>query len=153
MIFRPASSADAPKLSQILSALAAAGKRRKPCSPNFALQHYLEHPDQLACHLALDNKGVALGLQSLKLARPGNIYGDQTGCGIIGTHVDPKAARRGPGRLLFEITRIAARDAGVNTIDATIAIPNAAGLAFYDALGLTTYEKIDGAARKVFELR
>ncbi len=152
MEIRQAQEKDAVGMSATLSDLAAAGKRTKPSDVAFVLNHYILHPDRIACHVALDGQGRILGFQSLKLARPGNIYAVTPGWGIIGTHIRPDTARRGVGRALFEATRAAALASNLERIDATIGKWNADGLAYYEAVGFRTYERIDGAVRKVFQL-
>jgi ribosomal protein S18 acetylase RimI-like enzyme len=143
---------DASEISVILEQLAALGKRNIPSDPDFVWTHYIAHPDNVQCSLAVDDDGTILGLQILKTASEGNTYGVTSGWGIIGTHVRPDAARRGVGKTLFAATRKAAVGAGLTKIDATIAANNADGLAYYDAIGFCTYRTPDGKICKCFEV-
>lgn len=149
---RQATQEDAPAMGLVLDALAAAGRRQKPSDEVFALDHYINHPDQIACHVALDPTGRVLGFQSLKRAVAGNEYGVKPGWGIIGTHVHPGTARQGVGRALMVVTRIAARDAGLSYVDASIGGTNTAALRFYGALGFETYSGSGGVVRKVLSV-
>jgi GNAT superfamily N-acetyltransferase len=63
------------------------------------------------------------------------------GWGSIGTYARVGGAGRGVGRTLFEQTRKAARQAGLNTIDATIRADNTGGLAFYGRMGFVEYDR------------
>jgi len=145
MEIRPATPADAPAMSAMLEALIAAGKRTNPGDLDFTMTHYVTHPDGILCSVAVDDDGSILGLQSLSRAVEGNRYGTPVGWGIIGTHVAPAAARRGVGSRLFEVSREAARAAGIGKIEAYIAVRNVEGQAYYEAMGFRTY-RIDGEA-------
>ncbi|WP_172300060.1 GNAT family N-acetyltransferase [Pseudoruegeria sp. HB172150] len=149
---RPATEADAHGMSQVLQDIASAGLRRKPTDPDFALSHYILDPGRIECTVAVDDDGTILGFQSLKLATEGNAYGVTPGWGIIGTHVSPRAARRGAGTALFAATKIAAKAAGIENIDATIGATNEMGLAYYEAMGFRTYGTEEGTIRKQFNV-
>ncbi|WP_170783027.1 GNAT family N-acetyltransferase [Ruegeria lacuscaerulensis] len=151
LILRQATSYDAPGIAGVLQALVLADKRSKPADAGFAETHYVSHPGQIQCLLALDGDEV-LGFQSLKQAVEGNPYGAPVGWGLIGTHIRPSTARRGVGRALFQETLKAARAAGLVAIDATIGVNNAEGLAYYQAMGFVDYRRIDGARCKSFTL-
>ncbi|WP_078059421.1 GNAT family N-acetyltransferase [Tropicimonas marinistellae] len=144
MKIRPATADDAAGASRMLQALAAAGKRSRPSDPDFVLETYICAPDRVECLVAVDEDGTILGLQSLARARPGNPYGVAEGWGIIGTHVSPRAARKGCGKALFAVTREAALAAGLVAIDASIGADNADGLAYYAAMGFETYRTPEG---------
>lgn len=152
MILRIATPADAPAISQILQELTALGKRRRPDSAEFVLNHYIQFPERVQCTVATDAAGVILGFQSLKHAVPGNQYGVTPGWGIIGTHISPRAARKGVGRALFAATLEAAKNAELPSIDATIGALNAEGLAYYAAMGFTGYRKNGHQICKRFDL-
>lgn len=152
MKIRPASQNDAEGMSLFLQQLAAIGKRTRPSDPEFVRTNYIENSDSVQCIVAEDDDGTILGFQSLKLAREGNIYGVTTGWGIIGTHVNPHAARRGIGRALFAATRLAAQQAGLRQIDASIDEKNHDGLAYYDAIGFRTYRTPDGMICKCYDM-
>lgn len=159
MIVRPATAEDAPKLSEVLQTLVAAGTRRSPADPDFVLGHYIAAPAGIRCSVAIDTDGQhtdgqatdgqdavgrILGFQSLKRAEAGNPYDTPIGWGIIGTHVRPDAARRGVGRALFASTLDAAQAAGLPAIEAYISATNAGAIAYYGSLGFETYRPVDG---------
>lgn len=149
---RIAIPADAPAISAILQNLTALGKRRSPDNQDFVLRHYIEDPERVQCTVAVTEDGEILGLQSLKHAVVGNPYDVTPGWGIIGTHVSPDAARQGVGRALFAATLIAAQQAGLRSIDATIWEGNAEGLSYYDAIGFVSYRRLDDQICKRFDL-
>ena len=93
-----------------------------------------------------------LGFQSLIRAEEGNSGGVEPGWGIIGTHVRPTAARRGVGRALFEVSRAAAANAGLQTIDATIAANNPEALAYYEAMGFRPYRSLGNLIGTRFDI-
>lgn len=152
MKIREARGSDAEAMSDVLEELVAAGKRHNKSDVAYALSHYIEHPDRLHCLLAADDQGRLLGFQSLKIADEGNPYGTAVGWGIIGTHVRPSAARMGVGSALFAATLAGAREAALPAIEAYIGDQNSAALAYYDALGFSTYRSSDGAVCKVLRL-
>ncbi|WP_295909814.1 GNAT family N-acetyltransferase [uncultured Xanthomonas sp.] len=152
MQIRPATLDDAEAMVAVQDAIFAAGLRKAPTDLATVRATYLQHPDRLQCVLAEDADGRVLGFQSLRIARPGNAYDVAEGWGIIGTHVDPRAARRGVGSALFRATRAAARSAGLAQIDASIAADNALGQAYYEAIGFRTYRTPPGLVCKVYRL-
>ncbi|MCW0454081.1 GNAT family N-acetyltransferase [Xanthomonas sacchari] len=152
MQIRPATLDDAEAMLAVQDAIFAAGLRKAPTDLATVRATYLQHPDRLQCVLAEDADGRVLGFQSLRIARPGNAYDVAEGWGIIGTHVDPRAARRGVGSALFRATRAAARSAGLAQIDASIAADNALGQAYYEAIGFRTYRTPPGLVCKVYRL-
>ncbi|WNH46667.1 MULTISPECIES: GNAT family N-acetyltransferase [Xanthomonas] len=152
MQIRPATLDDAEAMVAVQTAIFAAGLRKAPTDLATVCATYLQHPDRLQCVLAEDADGRVLGFQSLRIARPGNAYDVAEGWGIIGTHVDPRAARRGVGSALFRATRAAARSAGLAQIDASIAADNALGQAYYEAIGFRTYRTPPGLVCKVYRL-
>jgi len=152
MQIRLAAHDDAAAMVAVQNAIFAAGLRKAPTDLAAVRATYLDHPDRIQCVLADDGDGGILGFQSLRIARPGNVYDVAEGWGIIGTHVDPRAARRGVGSALFRATRAAARRAGLTRIDASIAADNALGQAYYDAIGFRTYRTPPGLVCKVYSL-
>jgi L-amino acid N-acyltransferase YncA len=64
--------------------------------------------------------------------------------GVIGTYVASTAHRQGIGRLLFEATRLIAKDKGYEKFFAFVRADNVAGLAFYKGIG---FEVIGTAKR------
>ncbi len=152
MIIREARVEDAAEVSAFLQALVALGKRRLPADEDFVRDVYIGHADNIACSVAEDADGSLLGIQILLRATEGNPYGVAPGWGIIGTHVNPKAARRGVGRKLFATTRAAAEGAGLQKIEATIGAQSRDALAYYDTMGFETYARDDAKVRKCFEV-
>ncbi|WP_120633961.1 GNAT family N-acetyltransferase [Ruegeria sp. EL01] len=152
MSFRSAQDSDAEGIASVLQDLFDAGKRRKSCTAEFVLGHYISHPDRIGCTVAVDQGGRILGFQSLRHAVAGNPYDVAVGWGIIGTHIRPSAARRGVGRGLFAQTLDAALGFGLTSIDATIGADNAEGLAYYEAMGFREYRQLEGAVSKVYQL-
>jgi ribosomal protein S18 acetylase RimI-like enzyme len=53
----------------------------------------------------------------------------------MGTYVDPSGHRQGIGRLLFEATRLAAKEKGYEKFFAFVRGDNVGGLAFYKRIG------------------
>ena len=116
------------------------------------LQTYIEGADTIRCSVAEDAGGDLLGIQILKHATETNPYGVAPGWGIIGTHVSPRAARRGVGKALFAASLAAAREAGLEKVDASIGAGNVEGLAYYEAMGFRTYRTPDGKICKCLEI-
>ncbi|MEM6742338.1 MAG: GNAT family N-acetyltransferase [Pseudomonadota bacterium] len=152
MRVRDAGSEDAPAMSALLMRLKALKLRTSPGDEAFVLDRYISRPERIRCSLAEIESGRPLGFQILSWALEGNPYGVTPGWAIIGTHVAPEAARRGVGRALFAETLAAARAAGVASIDATIGEDNAAGLAYYEAMGFRAYRTSPGSICKRFDL-
>ncbi|NIZ62039.1 GNAT family N-acetyltransferase [Sedimentitalea sp. CY04] len=152
MIIRPSTPSDAAGISRVLIALTDAGLRRTLSDTGFALSNYIENPNGIECSVATDAEGSILGFQALLMAVEGNQYGVTPGWGVIGTHIHPEAIRQGIGGKLFTATRSAAVKANLKHIDATIQNYNTGGLAYYESVGFRTYETIEGAVRKVYDL-
>ena len=150
---RQAVMSDAPEINVFLQELTALGKRTMPSDQDYVRTHYVAHPDSIRCTVAQAEDGTLLGMQILKTAYKDNDYGVTPGWGIIGTHVSPKAARRGVGKALFMATHAAAIDAGLEKIDATIGATNVDGLAYYDAIGFRTYRTPDGKVCKCYTVK
>ena len=139
-------------MSDFLNALVALGKRRLPADEEFVRDVYIGHTDNIACSVAEDSDGTLLGIQILLRATEGNPYGVEPGWGIIGTHVNPKAVRRGVGRKLFATTQAAAAAAGLQKIEATIGAKSPDALAYYDSMGFETFANDAEKVRKCFEV-
>lgn len=152
MRIRPATPADAPAMSAVLTALVAAGKRTSPADPGYTMAHYIAHPDSILCSVA-EEGGAILGFQSLRRARAGNRFDTPVGWGIIGTHVAPDAGRRGIGSALFAATLDAARGAGIGHIEAFIDRHSVEAQAYYEAMGFRTYRVSGDAICKCCTLR
>ena len=143
MIITDAAPHHVARMSAFLTRLTEMGKRTRPSDEKFVLDYYVNGDTKIQCALAEDD-GQVLGFQSLGWATADNQWGVTPGWGIIGTHVNPDAARRGVGKALFAKTLIAAKAAGVENIDATIGADNAEGLGYYDAIGFKTYRTAPG---------
>ena len=145
IIVREATGRDAEAMSRILTTFLTLSGSNRPGSPNHVLNFYINHPDQISCYVAQDERGTLQGFQSLKIATEGNPYEVTCGWGVIGTYVADDAARKGVGRALFGATLNAARHAGLAYIDATIGAANQAALAYYETMGFVTYKRIGTA--------
>ncbi len=152
MELRNATAADAPAMSDVLNDIFRAKLRSQPAEPALVLARWIEHKQRLACTVAVDELGVVLGFQSLKRSWVGNEYDVPEGWGIIGTHISPRAARRGVGAALFAVTRQAAQAAALTMVDATIGETNAAGLAYYEAMGFRTYRRFEDCICKRYQV-
>lgn len=152
MEIRTAVSLDATSMSNMLKQLVIAGKRKSPADKDFVLRNYIEDPQRIRCSVALDGNGNLLGFQSLKRATEGNKYDTPVGWGIIGTHVSLKAGRQGVGTKLFEVTKAAARNAGLENIEAYIGFTNIEGQDYYEKMGFRTYRHADEAICKCYHL-
>ncbi len=151
MITRDATADDVPQMSAFLMRLTEMGKRTRPSDEKFVLDHYINGAEKIQCALAEDD-GMVLGFQWLGFAIEGNEFGVEPGWGIIGTHVNPNAARRGVGKALFTKTLAAAKAAGLQKIDATIGADNAEGLGYYEAMGFRTYRTPAGKVCKRYDV-
>lgn len=140
-------------MSKILAEIADQTGSDRPTAPDHVLRHYIEHPDKIECSVATDDNGEVLGFQSLKLASAGNPYNIAVGWGIIGTHVSPRAARRGVGSALFSASRAAAMAAGLAFVDATIGKANSVAQTYYEAMGFETYRMTQTSICKVLRIR
>ncbi|WP_310618477.1 GNAT family N-acetyltransferase [Flexibacterium corallicola] len=149
---RKAVEADAAEISVFLVELTALGKRRLPSDEEYVRSHYILHTDKIQCTVVEDIDGSLLGLQILKMASENNPYDVTPGWGMIGTHVNPKAGRQGVGKLLFSATIEAARNAGLQKIDATIGASNLEGLGYYEAMGFRSYKTSKDVISKCLEL-
>ncbi len=151
MEIRPASPEDAEGMARVQAEIFAARGFGLQGDVSWTRARYIDDPAGLACTVAVE-RGEVLGFQSLKRASAGDPYNLPEGWGIIGTHVTPTAARRGVGRALFGASLEVARQAGLATIDATIAAANPGALAYYEAMGFVTYAETETTIRKRFDL-
>jgi len=149
---RDASTGDADAMSRVLREIVALTGRERPSDADFVARHYIENPASIRCTVAVDEAGDMLGFQSLVRAEAGNWYDVPEGWGIIGTHISPRAHRRGVGTALFAASRAAAKRAGIEKIDAYIGANNPSGLRYYEAMGFRTYREPDGIVQKVYVL-
>lgn len=139
-------------MSGVLREIVVASGRTRDTRPATVIATYIDHPASLKCTVAVGPSGDIQGFQSILRAGPEGLYGVEPGWGVIGTHISPRAARRGLGAMLFNVSRAAAAEAGLAFIDATVRTDNAAGLAFYSALGFRPYGIARNATRMVFAL-
>lgn len=149
---RAASVDDAEAMGQVLREIIAHTGRQRPNDVDFVMGRYIADPANLCCTVAIDGSGDIVGFQSLKKAVAGNPYDTPEGWGIIGTHISPRVHRQGVGKLLFSATRKAARQAGLEKIDAYIGADNPSGLRYYDAMGFRTYRTPEGIVQKAYDL-
>lgn len=143
---------DAEEMSAVFQQLAALEKRDLPSDVEFVRSMYIAHADNIQCTVSQDDDGSILGIQILKRAVKDNIYGVDAGWGIIGTHVRADAGGRGVAKGLFAATVAAAKQAGVQHIDASIPAQNLDGQAFYDAIGFRTYRTPEGKVCKKYDV-
>ncbi|WOI58298.1 GNAT family N-acetyltransferase [Palleronia sp. LCG004] len=147
---RLATPNDTQSVVTLLDALIAAEKRTIPGDEAYVEAHYTGGTS-LITHLALEGENV-LGLQVLSRSDGNSPYGTPEGWGAIGTHVHPEAGGKGIGRLLFAETLVAARAAGLTTIEAAIGIHNVEGQAYYEAMGFRTWRTTSERNCKRFDL-
>lgn len=151
MEIRPVRIDDADGMSRVLKEIIDATGRQRQYDRDHVIELYISDPNRVECHVAIAD-GEILGFQSLKHATEGNLYGVAVGWGIIGTHVSPRAARKGVGSALFAATRQAATVAGIIDIDASIGDNNDMGLAYYEAIGFRTYRTSPGRICKQYKM-
>lgn len=59
---RQAAIADAAEISAFMQELTALGKRTMPSDEDYVRTHYIGHPDNIQCTVAVDEDGSLLGL-------------------------------------------------------------------------------------------
>lgn len=137
---RPARAEDGFGLSELLGILG------YPCPPEEASQRVLDlRLDQNQTLLVADAQGSLIGMVCCDLSYYLPL-GAPT-CRITALVVDPKAQRRGVGRLLLREAEAHARDAGAVRIELTSAAHRQEAHSFYRACGYG-----DGALRFVKRL-
>jgi len=149
---RPATPADIPAMTHILTDIYNAGKRSAPGDEALVRSRYIERDHGITCLVAVDDRRGVVGFQSLIRATHGNIYGAPEGWGVIGTHISPRAARQGIGRKLFQQTMTAAREAGLIYVEAMIALESIEAQAYYESMGFRTYKVEEGTVGKCLTL-
>jgi len=135
-------------MSRILIPILRSWQSERRGDPDHVLTQYVEHPDTLACTVALTPEGKLQGYQSLRSAGKTNDYDVPDDWGIIGTYVSLCSGRQGIGTLLFSKTLEAVRTARLARIDATIGKTNFAGRAYYAAMGFKTWRDLPTAIGK-----
>ena len=147
MILRPATPADAEALCAVLNPIIEAGgttAHRRLFDADRMVRHYISPPLLVSCTLA-EVDGDVLGFQALEWADPeweGEDFLPE-GWAVIATFVRTGLTQGGIGTRLFEVTRAAARAAGVVAIDATIRRENTGGLAYYSRMGFEDWRSDD----------
>lgn len=84
MKVRPAEPTDSEGMSIVLQEILALWKSDRPCSAGHVRSFYVDHPDRIACSVAVSDDGVILGFQSLKIAKDGSGWNVPTGWGSSG---------------------------------------------------------------------
>ena len=115
----------------ILNSLIAMGDNtayRSPFTQDRLWDHIATDKDAVSRFVAMRD-GYVMGFQYTKWA-------DQdTGVANIASFIDPRAQGQGVGSALFAQTVLAAKKAGVMTLDATVRTVNVSGLGYYTAMG------------------
>lgn len=140
MIIREATAADASQMVGLLNDIIAAGgttAHQMPFDADRMYRHYIAAPTQICCHVA-EQDGLILGFQHLDGPDPDQ--GGAEGWGYIASFVATSAAGKGIGQQLFPATLSAARQAGVQSINATIRADNMIGLRYYEGLGFIRFD-------------
>lgn len=134
---RPAQIGDAEGIVNVLNPLVEAGESTALDTTFTAEEERIfirDFPVRGLFHVAEQTDGgVLVGFQNVE---PFATYtGAFAHVGIIGTYVDPSGHRQGIGRLLFEATRLAAKEKGYEKFFAFVRADNIGGLAFYKRIG------------------
>ena len=143
MRVRAALPADAPAMSALQNQIIRIGgttAHQTEQDAGFVALHYVTGPEVICCHLAEDGTGL-IGFQSL-----GHHPALPEGWGDIGSYVSPDRQRTGAGAALFEATLVAARQAGIVTINAAIRADNQLGLGYYTQRGFVDHGAEPGFA-------
>ena len=136
MRVRVALPVDAPAMSALQNRIIRIGgttAHQTEQDAGFVALHYIIGPEVICCHLAEDDAGL-IGFQSL-----GRHPALPQGWGDIGSYVSPDRQRTGAGAAMFAATLMAARRAGIVTINAAIRADNASGLGYYTRRGFVDY--------------
>jgi GNAT superfamily N-acetyltransferase len=140
---RPAASAYAPELAELLNAIIARGGTtalERAFTGERLDATYLTGPDVLSCVVAVDpDNGQLLGFQTL--IRDEHL---PEGWGDIATFARVDGTQRGVGTALFIATRENARALGLAAINAEIRADNTGGLTFYGKMGFEDH-RVDRA--------
>lgn len=150
MKVREAATDDARAMSEVLQEIVAQTGLERRTEPSFVRSNYIDHPEHVRCTVALDEQNKLIGFQSLIRSWPDNPYNVPLGWGIVGTHINPNAHRKGLGTALFETTKAAAEEAGLAKIDAYIGSDNPGALRYYEVMGFRTYRKTEDIVQKAF---
>lgn len=134
---RPMMREDVADACRILNQIIEAGgttAHETPFSEALFTQSYLEGPDKICCHVALDEKGEVAGFQWL-----GTYDALPDDCADIATFTRRHPVLRGAGRALFAETAVVAKSLGFNAINATIRADNVLGLSYYEKMGFRDF--------------
>ncbi|MEM1150908.1 MAG: GNAT family N-acetyltransferase [Pseudomonadota bacterium] len=152
MRVRQAVADDAEAMSEVLREIVAKTGRQRRTELSFVISNYIEHPEGVRCTVAVDEQNNLIGFQALVRSWPENPYGVPLGWGIIGTHISPRAHRKGVGTALFAVTKVAAEAAGLLSIDAYIGSDNPGALRYYEALGFRKYREKEDVVQKAYKV-
>jgi len=143
---RPATSADAAAMAEMINAIIAIGGSTAYEEPFDAASMdaaYISLPQLVSCFVA-EHEGQIVGFQGLMRSfDPDDPLPEHWA--TIGTFAQVGLTRRGVGGALFTATVKAAREANIHVIDATIRADNTSGLAFYSRRGFADYDLLVGA--------
>lgn len=146
---RPARQADAAAMAELINAIIAIGGTtayEDPFDTASMDAAYISLPQLVSCFVA-EAEGIIVGFQGLMRSfDPDDPLPD--GWATIGTFARVGLTQRGVGGALFAATLQAARDAGINVIDATIRADNTGGLAFYSRQGFVDYDRLKAVPLK-----
>lgn len=136
---RATEAGDVVALTALLNAIIRIGGTtalETPLDPETFDTWFVSGPDVLCCTTALDPvDGSPCGFQVLsRYGAPGPGWAD------IGTFARAERKVRGVGTALFQATRARAAELGLASIQAQIRADNTGGLAYYDAMGFSTYQ-------------
>jgi GNAT superfamily N-acetyltransferase len=146
---RPATSADAAAMADLINVIIAIGGTtayEDPFDAGSIDAAYISLPELVSCFVA-EVDGALAGFQGLMRSfDPDDPLPD--GWATIGTFARVGLTQRGVGSALFARTLAAARMARISVIDATIRADNAGGLAFYGRQGFIDYDCLIGVPLK-----
>jgi len=151
---RPAEEGDLQAMCDLLNEIIAIGgttAQRSAFDVDRMRGHYFAPPTGISCFVAVEGETV-LGFQALEWSDPSwrDEYQLPDNWASIATFVAPQAQGKGVGKLLFDMTRKSAEDAGVHAIDATIRSENLGGQVYYGGLGFEAYqERGESISRKL----
>ena len=142
---RPATSADAAAMAEMINAIIAIGGSTAYEEPFDAASMdaaYISLPQLVSCFVA-EHEGQIVGFQGpMRSFDPHDPLPEHWA--TIGTFARVGLTRRGVCRALFTATVKAAREADIHVIDATIRADNTSGLAFYSRQGFADYDRLVG---------
>ncbi len=145
LAIRPAVAADAEPMGVLLNEIIRIGGTTaitSELSADEIREWFISGAAVVSCFVAIDAGGEILGFQSLSR------YGDlPDGWVDIATFANRSRQKSGVGSALFAHTRAAAAQRGFTTINASIRVDNAGGLAYYSKMGFATYRVEDGDPR------